>query len=496
MPTFSITDEATVFPGTLDDASSPAFFNYPHSRHGILFEGDDGDTYTILHDDEENSGSSTNRIYRVNKIAGTRTLVGSLGYTEIVNGVQSTSGFGPTSADDARILGVLVPSNYFLCVQVGIGGSSNSTTFSLWKINASSTPVCVTAIRFAHTSAVSRLWYRRHVAAITGNRTNSDAIVAIHGGSSSWTEFRAWRLPGINQFISLNGTSYSSGVTAFNSVQIQGAYNEVWGVDITVTNGGPSERAAVQYGWLLPQGSDTRYYYYVGRSETSVTTSSDFVNTNAATYPNGFFGYINLGNVNWSASSQWTPSTTRHINNSLIKTNLGADAVPFTLVSANTATSDANGYGDYDPGPTIKKLADGTFLIIFGATLQYWRNNQYSGYASYDLLSRWMAYTYDPTTGVHTLIGKGTFNPCNLNEFNDGVNAAYLTSLEPYSTVLDFDEETNNMFFSISGRFWGDGSGTEDRNIFGMLGTVSLSDGYCFLEETDTSYYDFTARYP
>lgn len=496
MPSFSITDEATVFPGTLDTSTSPAYLSYPSSRHGLLFEGEDGDTYTILHGEEENTGGSPNTIYRVNKLAGTRTVVTSFGYTEISAGVLSVAGLSNTSSDDARILGVLYPTNYFLCVQVGIGGASNATTFSLWKINASSTPTCVSAIRFAHTSSVQRLWYRRHVAAITGNRTNSDAIVAIHGGSSSWTEFRAWRLPGINQFISLNGTSYSTGVTAYNSVQIQGAYNEIWGVDTTVTNGGPSERAAVQFGWLLPQGSDTRYYYYVGRSETSTTTGSDFVDSNAATYPGGFFGYINLGNVNFSDSSQWTPSTTRHINNSLIKTHLGADAVPFTLVNANIASSDTNGYGDYDPGPTVKKLSDGTFLVIFGATLQYRRSNQYSGYTSYNLLSRWMAFSYNPTTGVHTLVGKGTFNPCALNEFNDGVDAAFLTSLEPYSTVIDYDEETNNMFFSISARFWSDGSGTQDRNIFGVLGSISLADGYCFLEETDETYYDFVARYP
>ena len=490
MTAVTLTNEETFYTSIFDDANEPILKNQ-YRGGNVYFTGDDGLTYEVVADTS---------LYRIDKDTVTRSLVESLSESEFQSRLSAVSGLTLPSASTPRFLGVLRPHNYLLFSQASV--SSDGTNFSLWKVNSSGILQCVSGINYAHPSDIKYAFYYVSVCGVTNNQTQDDPILVFYGniGTVTTTFYRAWRLPSINDFIDGNGTYRSSSERFNNNIDATGGWSETWG---GAKVGIPSDtyRAGRSTMWMVPYQGGTRLYYYQGPSDVLAdgTGVDSYAYQMSLLHGDQFIGYIDLGEVTYQDNVLWAPDLTRTVDMSLMRTfNNEADLLPFTLYNADGFTIDVAGLGDFGPGATWTKLSNGKFLVTMGCMMQWHFGDQYNG-AFHDLVGRWMAFFYDPATGIHRQVGRGTFVPCTHAEMYGTAVSPATVNFQPAGVVIEYDETLQKLFFDIDMVFWGDGAATKYRNAFGMVDRVISFDFTgepCFLTEIDSTHYDFSARYP
>ena len=485
--------------GAVDDLSTPLTNMWP-AMGSLYFEGQDGNRYQVL----ENTayGGTSFDFFIVDPVAGTRTFAFEKTGTELGAMIAAKGGTG-FGGSGCLFLGALDPHGYLLSIGVSLAGLDSHTAYHLWIINSLGELECRAAIRFNHGSIITAAPYTLGPAAITGSKSLDDAIVFIYAGKSNLQYFCAQRLPGISSFESLNGTIYSSTVYNYNNIDFHNTYNDRWGPYVTNIENETSYRNSKRYFWILPHtGSGTRVYFYVGKADVQwhldnpgSSRLSTFISANASTYPNGFCGYVNIGNVVFSSSGQWSPNVEPTIDMTVVRNQGGGNFFPASLYNSD-GTTDTKGYSDYDPAPVVRKIIGGTntgkYYVIFSGTLKEAPFDQYANTPEYTLLARWAMFMYDPSTGVHELIEKGAAEPADIADYG------YLpeNTLYPVNSMVDFDPDSRTLLWSIDYYLPGGGSTASFRNGFGTLGVLEADGLPCFLEETDLSYYDFVAKYP
>lgn len=490
MTAVTITGEETFYTSIFDDTTEPIIGTQLRGGN-VYVTGDDGLTYEV---------EGYTNLYRVNKDTVTRALVETLSEAEFSSRVLATSGLSQPSTSTPRFMGILRPHKYLLFAQASV--STDGTNFSLWKVNSSGSLQCVSAINYAHGSFVFYNPRSVSVCGVTNNQTQDDPIVVFYGdtGTLPNTYYRAWRLPSINDFIAGNGTYRSSTERSYNNIDATGGWSPYWGA-AHVTPPSDTYRAGRSTMWMVPYQGGTRLYYYQGPSDVlaSGTAADSYAYQMSLLHGDQFIGYIDLGEVTYHDNVLWAPDLTRTVDMTLMKTFNGeADLLPFTLYNADGFTIDVSGLGDFGPGATWTKLSNGRFLVTMGCMMQWHQGDQYNG-AFYDLVGRWMAFFYDPATGIHRQVGRGTFVPCTHAEMYGNAASPTITSFQPAGVVIEYDETLQKLFFDIDMVFWGDGEATKYRNAFGMVDRVIAFDFTgepCFLTEVDTTNYDFAARYP
>lgn len=481
MPTV-ITDERVVYNSIIDLANEP--IAYRVALPGFIV-GDDGKTYQItIYTD---GGTEAFALFEINKTAGTRTISYVLSEAALEAAVTAKSGIAAPGASSPKIVGILAPRNYFLVAQSGLSVSTY-TIFSLWKIDSSGEPECLTATSYAHGSDSSKVLDYPDVG-ISNNKTEDDPIVIIYSGDLSGglaIFMRAWRLPSINGIIAKNGVMHTGVETGYNNVPAQGSYSDNWLGRSMSQFGGVTTRRATNYFAILPFNGRTRCYFYNGPGDTVTPTVGSFSEVATATYGNQFFGYIDLGVVEYSDTTTWAPDFNPKVDSSLLKwTDNFTDYLPFMLWNADPSSADSDGYGDFAPGGTIQKISRNRWMVNFSASLS---ENQFSG-SSYSMMGRWMSFTYDTKTGYFRLVTRGTYTP--------GTEAAYnkttLGTYRSYATYTMYDETEKRVYFSLYNTInTGAGGG------FGMVDAlidIDLTGEPGFLTETDATYKDFVDRY-
>lgn len=487
----TMTGEETFYTSIFDDTNE-SISGWRGCDNEIYFQGDDGLTYQI-------TDSAT--LYRVDKDNVTRTLVESLSESEFQARLEATSGLPLPMASGPSCVGVLRPSNYLLYSQTSL--ASDGTNFSLWKVNSSGELECVTAVNYDHGSQINKAMYYIGTCGIANNKTNDDPIVIFYFGSSAGpiVYSRAWRLPSINDLLAANGAYRTSGETNLNNIAIQGAWSEYGGSRIASVIGGSNNRASNSYFWMLPYQGGTRLYFYQGPDDViaSGTDVDSFAYQMSLIHGDQFLAYFDLGEVTYSNSVAWAPDLTRHVDNTLFRTfNNDGELLPFPLYDADGFTVDSSGLGDFGPGATWVKLSSGRYLVTMGCMMQYNVGSQYTG-SLHDLVCRWMAFFYDPQTGFHRLVGKGTFVPSTHAEMSNNETLPSVAQLQPSQVIIEYDETRQRLFWDVNLHFTGFAEGEEARNAFGMVDRLIAFDFTgepCFLTEVDTTNYDFAARYP
>lgn len=506
---YIFSNDTSIYSGVVDVATCPVYGDVWNNNQ-VMFRGEDNLLYTLT----VNSTSGFT-FYTVDTDAGQRSSAFSLSSTDIETMVVDKSGL-TAPYFSFGLVGVVQTTGYILFAALDSGFVG--TVFGLFKVNSSGLLECVGAVRFQHFSQVEHVFYNTGVVSQSGNKTETDSILLFYNGTGYTTTvfFYGWRLPSPSQFASFNGTTYNSTVTGRNWIDMSGSWDGRFGSHLSNQSGGrASYRGCSAAYWVLPYSADesleTRLFYYVGKAETQFHTdypsslyASDFVNDAKTTYPDGFVGYLKLGDTEFSTSSAWAPDTTRYIDQDILREKTGTyTLMPFVLHDADGTTIDEKGYGDFGVGPTVSKISsgpgEGAYVVGFASALQTYGYDQYGYTGGNDVICRWQMFVYYPDQGYHRLVSKGSFAPVTRTQLGIGTSNPLYNSMDPYLTSVEYDPETRNLLWSYHATFWGDSESTRERNAFGKLGVLidfNWGTGACFLQETDTTYYDFVARYP
>lgn len=481
---FIISPETTQYNGQLGLESPYATPNARTPAYTIV--GDNGKKYHVVQ--AESGGTDSDiTVFELDKDHVTRTVVQTEDSSSLNSKVVATSGLSGETGH--KVWGVLGNTGYLLLISWGIFAHA---VFSLWKVNSSGHFDCAAAIAYEHGPFSTVYMYRRAVCGISGNGGMNDAIVAVYLGFLSYQLYiRAIRLPSINAFLGYNGTSFPEAVTNRNIKAID---------DGDYLNTSPvlnSSRGFYKWGWLLPSSTgSTRLYFMVNSDDADrVGTDSPWITTNAALYGNQLVGYINLGNVSFSTTTDWVPGLTKVLDQETLQDETGTyPYMPWNAVDASGSTADSDGSNDFCIGPRVQPRNDGTYIVTFATLINTLRHsNAYSGSPA-NFIGRYMSFLYTPATGKHVLIAKQSFQPCDR-----------YTVTETYDTfgrleaMVEYDEDKGSYFYNFQVSV---PSLPEDRaytDIWGSVGLVGVgipAATPCFLEESDPAYYDFVAKYP
>lgn len=482
-----IAGETFLYNGIRDTVSSPSTNTTGFMRNHQV-KGADGKWYMLTYDE----GTQNILLYRLDKANITRTLVQTLTPSQNSSKIATASGL---SSGACNPVGTLGDTGYMLWVWPNAG--TGFSTFSLWKVNSSGQFQCYAALQF-NTLGSPGLYPGGIVSVdITGTKSNSDPIVFMTypwSADPGYYNFRAIRLPSITAF---TGTYNGS----------QSAYYEYQNQMVAMDNGGDyftalsasSTRVSNWVGWFLPTASGgTKWYFYVGPGEVANSLGhSTFIYNTSLTYGGQFVGYVNIGNpATFSPSTTWAPtSTTRVVSmTSFVNPDGASPFFPCNLYNADGSTYDSTSQGDYALAPTVQKLASGKYMVIFASLMSNSPNIQYGTLDSY-LVARYIAFEYDPATEIHTLVSRRSFRPCLFSDAGIGsTNNFYRREVS-----VHYDEATKNFFYYLTVHDNSAGSSSWNRDMWGMVGptyTYIPTGAPCFLEELDTAYADFIARYP
>lgn len=457
--------------------------------------GEDGVTYTFI------NGATGIERWRIDRDTFARTYVDTPS-NYIATAVTAKSSIPRPDSAGVRIVGYLRPKKYLLIAETSLSGSLvfRGTRFSLWYINSSGNFVCEAGIHYDHGSQINRVIQYVGVCGISNDKSDGDPIVVIYsGGTGVFEYFRGWRLPGINDFISANGTYNITAVSNLNNIDFQGAWSHWWGPSPLRNVQGTSLRPSETAFWMLPYKDKTRVYFYVGPGDILIdgTGATAYNYQMSLLHGDQFTGYLNLDHMEYSNATAWVPDLTRTVDLNYMVTPDGDFLIPFTLYNADGVTIDTVGAGDFAPGGNITKLRNGKWLVTFGAGLPYNPTNTYTGSLN-DFVCRWMAFIYNPDTGQHRLVSRGTFQPTSQFEVSGYVSGVTAGS-RFYQPVIEYDEDRKRLFFNIAMYFTGLGTTENTKTLFGMVDKLidfNFIGEPCFCTETDATYYDFTAKYP
>lgn len=487
---FTIVQDTVYQLGEHDTNYSPRFMYGVQHRYPSFF-GEDGNEYQISYKPGAFGGYE---LLQLDRTALTRTAQ-TITNTYLAAQVLSVSGL--TQVPDPFAAAVLGNFNRVIFISPG---AVHPSTFSIWKVNSSGNLVCESAIQYDHVSSTFYFMGSHLGTYITGNQTADDPIYACYW-SGSVAYLRGWRLPSLNQFAALNGTRLTNGTEIDNN---NADFSDGDALIMQNLNSFGSARRFERFGWMLPNASGQgRWYFYIGPGDVysnslgafaspgpPYTPASPFIASSAAALGDQFVGYIDLGNSAYNTSSKWTPGTTKVATVTTLQTADGNPVLPFILHKADGYSYDSAAKSDFYPGPTVKKLSNGTYLVIFASFLH---SDLYGGGGMLPLC-RYMAYIYTPATEVHVLVASGTFQP-----FPDGDGLSTGETFSGQEVAVEYDETTNRFYYHLNVVVPTSGTGENIRDFWGVV--LPPNDGFIlnspsFLQETDVTYKDFTDRYP
>jgi hypothetical protein len=487
---FSITPDTIIFGGTMDSVSSPLINRKVQSRP-VTFTGGDGKSYQV------STGIGTGAVFEielfeVNKELVTRTSRQLFTPSEVQAEIFSASGL--TSELNNTCLGPLGNTGRLLFSSPSVVGSS---TFSTWRVNSSGNLVCEAAVQFAHGSSYYADARLPTGCFVSGNQTSSDSIYLLYGGYLWYApHISGYRLPSVSGFVGQNGSIFTGTQISNNNVFIDGGDPLIIRSFNTAT-----ARPYKFFGWCLPDSDgDTRYYYYIGEPDVASNatgtlfsapgTGSSWINSNAATYGNQLLGYISLGTSAFTTGALWVPGLSKSVAMSHFVDEFDTPVFPYTLHIANGLTYDSDGKSEFFPAPTVKKLSDGTYMVVFAGFLD---STQY-GINDPEPLGRYKAFIYTPATERYILVAGGTFKPTEVANILSPTNAYYADEMS-----VEYDETLDRFFYQVNVYDIGAGDAARYKEIWGVISPVYSGVPLgtpTFLEEADVTYKDFTARYP
>lgn len=489
MPFYN-TPDTVIFGGTMDSVASPIINEKVQTRLPT-FQGGDGKYYQVS-SNPGISGDYNIILYRVNREEVTRTSVQAYTKAEAQDEIYSASGLN--SEENNVCLGPLGNTGRLLFISPSVVASS---TFSIWKVNSSGSLVCEAAVQFAHGGGYLPDARYPIGCFLSGDQTSSSSIYLFYIGALWYAPFiRGYRLPSVNDFGSFNGTVFSGTEYSYNNVAI-----DAGDPLIMQSFNSSTSRPAKFFGWCVPNSSgNTRYYYYIGEPDVAANASgtlygapgsgSAWINSNAATYGNQLLGYINVGNSSFSPTVAWTPGVSKSVAMNSFVDEFETPAFPYTLHKGDGQTYDSGGSSEYFPAPTVKKLSDGTYMVIFAGFL----GNSLYILGDKKPLGRYKAFIYTPSTEKYVLVAAGTFKPTELGNFIPTTHGYFADEM-----AVEYDEELDRFFYHINVYDITSGDSARYRDIWGVISPVY--DGVplgtpTFLEENDVTYKDFVARYP
>jgi hypothetical protein len=394
-------------PGGIEITTDPSYIGNAScvdnsSIGGGYVTGDDSKQYIAT---SKPIGSGEAAIYCLND--GTKlslsaaTFEANLEAYEYEDGNSPSGGSPLTFTISATTFIGIVPvigANYFLASGLLTIGADTYMGFGLYKINSSGS----LAIAGAYISKGLGVQSGALLCASVSNaQTTSDPIVAVTEVASAFNLFaELWVLPSITRML----TPYAqtdSGRSSEISASLQAEFGNYIFADGTYFEGVLHPNM-----FFLPYGSGTRLYVYVNKSQTQghidnvSANESAWVNTNAATYPNGFLAYIDLGTVAF-------PADDTSINNAFtpVIANDDIDEFPFDDAWLRTDDTTTDNQVDYYQVPTIKRVDDvaliPVYVVIF--TKKYEDSSDLSPIGT---RSRARAYIYNSVTGTFIAYGK------------------------------------------------------------------------------------------
>ena len=383
---------------------------------------------------------------------------------------------------------VLNPYNFLAFNCISGAGLNVWHSLLIYKIDSSGDLVYVGGARKSF-QGLGHITTRQHDLVISANKDISDPILSIYqyglGLSARRPAYSLW--PALDTIIG-DTILIADGVTGNKTYDdyIEGGFygDENYPLQLDTA------RINSDYFWTLPFGSNTRTYLYVGQADVAVGTTSTFVSNYGATYPSGYIGYLNWGELDYDDDTD--PPDNFIVANGTLDNAVGTNVFPFNerALYADNVTTHANAYGEFDAKPTVTKLLTGTYageyLVLFTQLLQDYTVDQMTGtlYSSY---CRVKGFIWDGSSGIFEQVFNvsgmpfdrttdfGTndtvlFRPANAKAlYHEGTGGLYIFG----ST---FDTNTNKNFLTKLGEI-----------TFGTTGSLA------FLEEIDTDYVDFAA---
>lgn len=403
-----------------------------------IFKGDDGGYYTAYNV----VGQGTINIYSLNLTAKTSALVASKTCANVYTDA-SNYGLSLTSMESATFtaisVGVLGSTNYiFVMAQhksTTDAGGATATNFwgLLYKVNSAGSLVVAGGVRLGDMG-----WTINnasvHFIGLTGNQTNTDPIMTgFNYGQAAYAECAVQLFPSITALLG-NTLNYFDGVypnviTNYNHKSLNSIFSSIY-----FPLGASSYSGQSTFFWSLPVAGllgaySTRYFWYVGKGTTQAHIDNApgnqiaYIDTKAATYPNGFVAYVSFGTLSFSTIANAFPG-------SLTEVVANADFLnatfPFekTLLYANGVTLDTKGYSDYDPQPITHKIANGasagTIITIFSQSIVDTVGADMLGTS--ESLTRFLVFIWDPLLAKYTKHMNGEITPFSrTTDFSAGI---------------------------------------------------------------------------
>lgn len=345
---------------------------------GNIIKGDDGNYYAISC--LQNSGSTLGRVLKWDQGAGTFTNVDSITEAEFLSDIQSIGLDGGYTFGQFMDAAAVVPgTNYFAAFNGAVGSGSNSAFgILLYKINASGVREVVGGARL-HANQLNGIPGTLACLGVSGAGTDDDPILMY-----MLTEYgsvhrpRVLVLPSVNQLIAQT-LAYSSG----DNIEVN--YADINSITGNYFGFAPSYRDYVSFGWFAPKvtigilGANyySRFYFFISKADmdyqaaSSDPTEAAYVDTLAASYPNGYIGYFDLGLLGtWASTGTSGISLSGPTYAGDDFTDLNASASIFPFSDSGTTRADTTQVAqDYWPCPSFFKITEGSatgaYICIF-----------------------------------------------------------------------------------------------------------------------------------
>ena len=439
------------------------------------FKGDDGEYYTAI--SQKGTGGDLCKIYKLDLEAKTSSIIASLSLADLKT-AATTFGFDTTdSTFKYSRMGILGNTNYVgICVKSDDSGYPASTEWFMLLYNVDADGA-FTLVGGAHTWGYH--WQYGggtfNGIGICGAQTLDDPIYISNNRNGAFgnRDPMLFIFPSINAMLG-SSSSYDSVGGTKNRISLVSVFGSSFGDD-----GGNygTQRDANPIFFTAPilnvATFETRLYVYIGKADI-LSGGNAWTASYAATYPNGFMAYINLGEVLFGLTSFTPGAGTETIANADFLDAGGNPVIPFDdiLLLADGVTVTTTAHNDYKPSPYIAKLVSGAYVYIWSQLLQDNTIQSYAG-STYDSLCRFKIFTYNPIDGIFTRIGAEQGQPFDrvLDFGNTSAAKFYVRNIG-----VTYIEERHEIYYT-GHTSMADASGADNvRNAFyGKSGKLTLA---------------------
>jgi len=463
-------------PGNINLDFDSAFIGA--AGHGLTFSqntsqdvviGADGNTYMIV---GGRGGTGAVAVHRLEDGTQTDHITNAE-----VDTLATAAGLDPGSSYvfDSAQSGGAINNKYFLVYAYDVGAASQSNhAFVLCQIDASGLVEQVGGWHGDSNSlhSVPTVWLR---IGISGEGTDDDPILlAYESQVSSSRDFQILTIPSINQMKAVL-VEDGSNVMDTRTSDFAGIMGDYFGIH-------QSSRAYGAFGWFLPKVSigigvtwNSRFYFYIGKADVEADNdtpgaadANSYVNSNKATYPNGWVAYFDLGNPNFDdavtvaaptvANADFTDNLTKLVN------------MPFDDAGENIdGTVDDN--DDYDPAPFVAPItsgeASGAYILTFAKSFTGSEDLTPSG-----AYSKGRLFLYNPLSGEYVQYGDGEGNTYDTVD-DLGIVSRY--DYTPRSRFLPLNQ-TTKVAYVVEDNTSTDAA-IDDKKVVSKFGDYNLGGG-------------------